>query len=717
MTVNVRPDRAFEAKLFRLGDFAADNCSYVIPAYQRPYAWTGQQVTQLMEDLLDFFGTGTPDESDSYSLGTVVCDREPDVDWTGEVYAILDGQQRLTTIDLLLAAIDSKLGDRREEQGTKRSRLIVAYRYLDGQQTTRATPLPACRKQRAVIDAELTRAFGATDDPGSEAALRTFRDQLLNRVTLRRVVLPMCGAIVHEAADMFDIINMRGMRLSPLDMLKARLLTLIDDRTADDRAAFTQLWRSLDDTINNPVRASKGLPPPVSGQFATCTESLPTLLDDILADVGVSEDVRCSASTLSLSTSRAGSSSDTEEDENPSDSTLLPPIDLTNLFVMANELLKHETPTLGEPQALTPTGFSAKFDALVRTADTQAAGAESEGEAAEGKRSANVWRLMGAVNLLLQTIGHWAIYRNRKIEAFERSDDPFTLLVQTFMAGNNYRWSGQYWLLLLAATVLESVGRLPTTRAEWLVMPKPDFQAFREPAYRRLLLWAHRTTLDGHAGSTRDVFETIARTPTVDATERALNDCRALMHHDGRAWHYGEERRYWRLFLLDYALWVDKGRGWAVLSQAMTAWVDREARAKTSNAAAELASAFQAFEWPTFRQRRPELRIVARSQVEHWLSQERSRLNHNEAEERDERERRHGFGNLALINASDNSSYGKEAPAGKAQLILDAQRPARNPSLKLLWLAVLSRHFESFDGRHVQPLTDFWIDYLTGFEF
>ena len=69
------------------------------------------------------------------------------------------------------------------------------------------------------------------------------------------------------------------------------------------------------------------------------------------------------------------------------------------------------------------------------------------------------------------------------------------------------------------------------------------------------------------------------------------------------------------------------------------------------------------------------------------------------------------------ISRSSTRVTGKEAPAGKAQLILDAQRHARNPSLKLLWFAVLSRHFETFDGRHVKPLTDFWIDYLTDFEF
>ena len=75
-----------------IGSLRIDQARYVIPVYQRPYAWTSVQVSQLMQDLLDF--CRSPDIQSTYSLGTIVCDEE-----TPGVFSILDGQQRLTTID------------------------------------------------------------------------------------------------------------------------------------------------------------------------------------------------------------------------------------------------------------------------------------------------------------------------------------------------------------------------------------------------------------------------------------------------------------------------------------------------------------------------------------------------------------------------------------------------------------------------------------------
>lgn len=78
---------------------------FVIPEYQRPYAWTDEQVETLFEDLWDFTATsgGTERES-SYFLGSVVSYENED----GE-QEIIDGQQRITSLFLLLRAIYTKL--------------------------------------------------------------------------------------------------------------------------------------------------------------------------------------------------------------------------------------------------------------------------------------------------------------------------------------------------------------------------------------------------------------------------------------------------------------------------------------------------------------------------------------------------------------------------------------------------------------------------------
>lgn len=59
----------FSSKSLSMGSLGIDQARYVIPVYQRPYAWTSVQVSQLMQDLLDF--CRSPDIQSTYSLGTI----------------------------------------------------------------------------------------------------------------------------------------------------------------------------------------------------------------------------------------------------------------------------------------------------------------------------------------------------------------------------------------------------------------------------------------------------------------------------------------------------------------------------------------------------------------------------------------------------------------------------------------------------------------------
>lgn len=78
---------------------------FVIPEYQRPYAWTDEQVQTLFEDLWDFTATNGGTERDgTYFLGSIVTYENDN----GE-QEIIDGQQRITSLFLLLRAIYTKL--------------------------------------------------------------------------------------------------------------------------------------------------------------------------------------------------------------------------------------------------------------------------------------------------------------------------------------------------------------------------------------------------------------------------------------------------------------------------------------------------------------------------------------------------------------------------------------------------------------------------------
>ena len=74
---------------------------FVIPVYQRNYDWKRDNCSQLLSDLLDVVNEGRP----SHFFGSIVSSTE------GDDYIIIDGQQRLTTVSLLLLALMNLIED------------------------------------------------------------------------------------------------------------------------------------------------------------------------------------------------------------------------------------------------------------------------------------------------------------------------------------------------------------------------------------------------------------------------------------------------------------------------------------------------------------------------------------------------------------------------------------------------------------------------------
>jgi uncharacterized protein with ParB-like and HNH nuclease domain len=81
---------------------AQPSAQFKIPPFQRRYAWGAEEIGQLLDDL---FGESTSTEL-PYFLGSIVLARQEGVDLTPEL--VLDGQQRLTTLSLLISVLIDK---------------------------------------------------------------------------------------------------------------------------------------------------------------------------------------------------------------------------------------------------------------------------------------------------------------------------------------------------------------------------------------------------------------------------------------------------------------------------------------------------------------------------------------------------------------------------------------------------------------------------------
>ena len=73
--------------------FSNDEITYVIPLYQRAYSWKEKEINQLIDDICDC-------EDENYFLGSLIVDKK------NNKFEVIDGQQRLTTLFLLLKCLN-----------------------------------------------------------------------------------------------------------------------------------------------------------------------------------------------------------------------------------------------------------------------------------------------------------------------------------------------------------------------------------------------------------------------------------------------------------------------------------------------------------------------------------------------------------------------------------------------------------------------------------
>ncbi|RVZ36966.1 DUF262 and DUF1524 domain-containing protein [Helicobacter pylori] len=133
-----------KAKTTPLLNFIKDNQKnqLVIPIYQRLYSWEKEQCKQLWDDIVK---TGGNDKMDGHFIGSILYVINDKTSYSNNVLLIIDGQQRLTTITLLLTALRDHLSDEDEflkkfshqkiqnhylinsdEKGDKKFRLILS---------------------------------------------------------------------------------------------------------------------------------------------------------------------------------------------------------------------------------------------------------------------------------------------------------------------------------------------------------------------------------------------------------------------------------------------------------------------------------------------------------------------------------------------------------------------------------------------------------------
>lgn len=225
---------------------------YEIDYYQREYRWQRKQLQELIEDLTEQFLEPYDAEHPRkevqkyghYFLGSVVLSKHD-----GSTY-IVDGQQRMTTLSLLLIQLHNRQGERADR--VKLEDLIYAEKF--GEKTFNIAVPERTPAMEALFSGQDYEAASATEsvqnivaryrdldelmpDEIDEHALPYFADWLIENVHLVEIV----ATTDEDAYLIFETMNDRGLSLTPLDMLKGYLLANISD--PHKRAEAAKVWR------------------------------------------------------------------------------------------------------------------------------------------------------------------------------------------------------------------------------------------------------------------------------------------------------------------------------------------------------------------------------------------------------------------------------------------------------------------------------------------
>ena len=200
--------------------------TYAIPLYQRNFAWTYDEIEQLLNDVAD----AVQENRDNYYIGTLVVNKENDI------FKIIDGQQRTTALNLIALALKHEFGF---------DRLKAVNLNFPARKKSNENIQKLFTKQKISEDDEneLTRGYRYAKDALKEVLEKrqlnpqSFVDYLFENVIIFRSILP-------EDLDLnlyFERFNSRGEQLEAHEILKAQMMSKFGE---DQEMAqkFARIW-------------------------------------------------------------------------------------------------------------------------------------------------------------------------------------------------------------------------------------------------------------------------------------------------------------------------------------------------------------------------------------------------------------------------------------------------------------------------------------------
>lgn len=223
-----------EPEFINIKSLLDDETKYIVPLFQRDYAWERKEVHQLIEDIAISRYT---DENKRYHIGSIVLNQD------SNCYDVIDGQQRLTTLHLINAylnreALNPKSAitkcnlyfcDLRPDYNQFMEVIYQGTFDITDDEKKKKFPEALMNVYIAIptIFKEVSYKYGLKE--------RELAEYILEKVAVLRIFVPSGTDLNHY----FQVMNMRGEQLEKHEILKAELLSNLDK---EKRNLFANYW-------------------------------------------------------------------------------------------------------------------------------------------------------------------------------------------------------------------------------------------------------------------------------------------------------------------------------------------------------------------------------------------------------------------------------------------------------------------------------------------
>jgi|GEM_PF-319786 len=235
---------------------------YRVPLYQRTYSWSQKQLARLWSDVVDLADARVGDPKQTHFTGSLVL-ATGSIGPGGSEFLVVDGQQRLTTLSVLIAAIRDHIRKTEPDVPHKVARLHETYlsdRFKHGDDRLKLLPTQADRAAfRAVID----NAVPDGTHSGVIDAYRYFRTRLLeiddpdDPHDVDRIASAVLDGLVFVSITaghddnvyrIFESLNNTGMKLTQGDLLRNYIFMRLGSRGED---VYTAVWLPMQTLLSS----------------------------------------------------------------------------------------------------------------------------------------------------------------------------------------------------------------------------------------------------------------------------------------------------------------------------------------------------------------------------------------------------------------------------------------------------------------------------------